>query len=196
MGMPSTAKSWTREAVLALPEDGNRYELLDGALLVTPSPALPHQRAVWALHDLIRPYVKKHRLGMAGLAPADLDLGSNQLLQPDLFVVPLRDGREPREWFDMGIPLLVAEVLSPSTALSDRNRKRTRYQGSGVGEYWIVDTDARLIERWLPTDERPEILTEQITWRPDANQAPLVIELTEYFREVWGEGEATPRTQT
>ncbi len=196
MGMPSTAQSWTREAVLALPEDGNRYELLDGNLLVTPGPSIIHQSAVWALQDRIRPYVQGHRLGMAGLAPTDLDLGSNQLLQPDLFVVPLRDGREPREWSNMGIPLLIAEVLSPSTALNDRNRKRTRYQRSGVGEYWIVDTDARLIERWLPTDERPEILTEQIIWRPGTDQPPLVIELAEYFREVWGEREATPPTQT
>ena len=194
MGMPIAAKPWTREAVLALPEDGNRYELLDGNLLVTPGPAIIHQRAVWALQDRIRPYVQAHRLGMAGLAPTDLNLGSEQLLQPDLFVVPLRDGREPLHWSDMGIPLLIAEVVSPSTALNDRNRKRTRYQRSGVGEYWIVDTDARLIERWQPDDERPEILTERIIWRPDGGVAPLVVELAEYFRAVWGELDATPPT--
>lgn len=195
MGMPIAAKPWTRDAVLSLPEDGNRYELLDGELLVTPSPAVIHQRAVWALQDRIRPYVREHRLGMAGLAPIDLDLGSEQLLQPDLFVVPLRNEREPLHQSEMGIPLLIAEVLSPSTAMYDRNRKRTYYQRSGVGEYWIVDTDARLIERWLPSDGRPEILTERIVWRPDGGVAPLVVELAEYFSEVWGEPLGDPATR-
>ena len=186
MGMPIVAKPWTRETVLALPEDGNRYELLDGELLVTPAPAILHQRAVWALHDLIRPYVKQHRLGMAGLAPTDLDFGSEQLLQPDLFVVPLSGEREPLHQSEMGIPRLIAEVLSPTTAFYDRNLKRTRYRRSGVGEYWIVDIDARLVERWRPHDERPEILTERIVWQPDGGPVPLVVELAEYFSDVWG----------
>lgn len=187
MHMPELAKRWTREEVLALPDDGNRYELLDGELLVSPSPKGIHQRAVWALYDRIKPYGREHRIGLTGLAPSDLDLRSGQLLQPDLFVVPLQEGREPLEWPEFGVPLLVVEVLSPSTALSDRNRKRHRYQRSGVAEYWIVDTDARLVERWKPEDERPEILAERIEWQPGPGTAPLVIDLTEYFREVWGE---------
>jgi Uma2 family endonuclease len=187
MHMPDVAKRWTREEVLALPDDGNRYEQLDGELLVTPSPAGIHQRAVWKLYDRVHPYVREHRLGLAGLAPADLDFRTGQSLQPDLFVVPLFEGREPLHWSEFGIPLLIAEVLSPSTAMSDRNRKRTRYQRSGVGEYWIVDTDARLIERWKPEDERPEILTERIEWQPDATVPALDIDLAEYFGEAWGE---------
>jgi Uma2 family endonuclease len=185
--MPISTKPWTRDAVLALPGDGNRYELLDGELLVSPSPVAIHQRAVLALYDRIGPYVRERRLGWSGLSPADLDLNSGQLLQPDLFVLPLRNGREPLDWSEAGIPILVAEVLSPSTALYDRNRKRSRYQATGVAEYWIVDTDARLIERWQPDDERPEILSERIEWRPDAGIASLIIELVKYFHEVWGE---------
>jgi Uma2 family endonuclease len=185
--MPRVARRWTREEVLRLPEDGNRYELLDGELLVTPSPGYVHQWAVLRLYDRLQPYVKEHRLGAVALAPADLDLRSGQLLQPDLFVAHLLEGRQPLHWSETGIPLLVAEVLSPATALYDRNRKRLRYQQSGVGQYWIVDTDARLIERWLPDDSRPEILTERIEWRPDPAFPGLVIDLEEYFLEVWGE---------
>lgn len=187
MGMPEVAKRWTREEVLALPDDGNRYELLDGELLVSPSPRGIHQRAVWALYDRIKPYVRSRHLGVTGCSPADLDLRSGQLLQPDLFVVPLVDGKEPLEWPEFGIPLLVVEVLSPSTAIYDRNRKRKKYQQARAGEYWIVDTDARLIERWKAEDERPEILAERIEWWPDSRVEPLGIDLTEYFREVWGE---------
>jgi Uma2 family endonuclease len=185
--MPNLARRWTREEVLALPDDGNRYELIDGELLVTPSPRALHQRAVWALYDRVHPYVRANRLGRTGLAPSDLDLESGQSVQPDLFVAPLRDGREPIEWPEFGIPLLIAEVLSPSTALSDRTTKRRRYQRSRVGEYWIVDVDARVIERWRPDDGRPEILTDDLVWQPDKSAAALTIYLPGYFREIWGE---------
>ncbi len=186
MPMPDTARRWTREEVLALPDDGNRYELLDGALLVSPSPAPRHQMAVWSLYDRIQPYVERNGFGRTGLAPADLDLRSGQSLQPDLFVVsPLPPG-ERLTWSDFGIPLLAVEVLSPSTAYHDRHRKRRRFQQSGIAEYWIVDTDARLIERWRPQDDRPEILAERIEWQPDYGLPPLAIDLEAYFKEVWG----------
>lgn len=134
--------------------------------LVTPAPRAMHQLAVWALYDRIKPYVARHGLGVVGSSPADLDLLSGQLVQPDLFVIaPLPRGREVA-WSDFGIPLLVVEVLSPSTAFADRNRKRNRYQKAGIPEYWIVDADARLIERWKPHDELPEILSERLVWQP------------------------------
>ena len=187
MGMPGSAQSWTREMVFALPDDGNRYELLDGELLVTPAPRPLHQLAVWALYNRIESFVGRHRLGVAGMSPADLDLKSGQLLQPDLFVVgPLPPGPEVA-WSDFGVPLLVVEVLSPSTAFADRNRKRIRYQKSGIPEYWIIDTDARLIERWRPDDDRPEILTERIAWQPRQDVPALDLDLQEYFMEVWRE---------
>jgi len=185
MSMPDIARRWTREEVLALPEDGNRYELLDGELLVSPSPRVTHQRAVWAINKRIHPYVEEHGLGETGLAPADLDLQSGQSLQPDVFVVASPPPGQPAEWSAFGIPLLVVEVLSPATAFSDRNRKRVQYQKSGVAEYWIVDPDARLIERWKPEDSRPEILVERIEWQPRPDLPPLVIELPGYFGEVW-----------
>jgi Uma2 family endonuclease len=185
MAMPDVARRWTRAEVLALPEDGNRYELVDGELLVSPSPATIHQRAVWALYDRVAPYVKAHRLGITGLAPADLDLESEDSLQPDLFVLDLQ--RMPAHWSEVGIPRLVSEVLSPSTARYDRVVKRPRYQRARIPEYWIVDTDARLFERWRPGDERPEVLTGALTWQPDATVPPLVVDLPEYFAEVLGE---------
>lgn len=187
MHMPDVARRWTREQVFALPDDGNRYELLDGELLLTPGPTGIHQRAVLKLYDRLQPYIGEHHLGAVAVSPADLDFGSGQLLQPDLFVGRPWQGGEPLHWPHFGIPILIAEVLSPSTALSDRNRKRRKYQDAGVGEYWIVDTDARLIERWKPGDGRPEILTERIEWGPDPVAAPLVIDLGDYFRVVWGE---------
>ena len=79
-----------------------------------------------------------------------------------------------------------AGILSPSTARADRHVKRRLYQRERVPEYWIVDVDARLIERWRPEDERPEILAEQLEWRPDPAHPPLTIDLPAYFRDVTG----------
>ena len=79
------------------------------------------------------------------------------------------------------------EVLSPSTARADRQVKRRRYQRHGVPEYWIVDLDARLVERWRPADERPEILAERLEWRAVPEAPPLEIDLGEYFSEVLDE---------
>ena len=187
MVMPNLAKRWTRERVLALPDDGNRYELVDGELLVSPSPRGLHQRGVWSLYDRIKPYVHANRLGVTGLAPADLALGGGQILQPDLFVAPLVDGREPVDWADFGVPRLTAEVLSPSTARYDRIVKRSKFQRVGVAEYWVVDLDARAVERWRPDNPRPELLDTTIVWEPDSRYPPLMIDLVEYCREVWAE---------
>ena len=184
MGMPELAERWTREMVLALPDDGNRYELFDGELLVTPAPALRHQAAGMALVRRLDPYVTGNAIGWLGYSPADLALEGGQLAQPDVYVVPLREGRPPRNWAEAGIPLLVIEVLSPGTARYDRTIKRRRYQRSGVPEYWVVDLDARLIERWRPGDERPEPLDETLTWQPDPSKPPLQMSLPELFAEI------------
>jgi Uma2 family endonuclease len=76
------------------------------------------------------------------------------------------------------------EVLSPSTARADRRVKRLRYQRQGIPEYWIVDLDARLVERWRPKDERPEIVDETLSWRPAPSGAALSLDLAELFSEV------------
>jgi Uma2 family endonuclease len=187
MGMPQLAPTWDRAQVLALPDDRHRYELVDGELLVSPSPRYLHQHAVGAFYRLLHAHVREHGLGAAIFSPADLSFDGRQLLQPDVFVAPLVEGRGPKDWSDITVPLLVIEVLSRSTARYDRLVKRSFYQRSRVPEYWIVDLDARLVERWRPSDERPEILTDQLAWQPDPSQAPLVIDLAELFKEIGDE---------
>ena len=82
--------------------------------------------------------------------------------------------------------MLAVEVLSPSTARRDRREKRRLYQRF-ADEYWIVDLDARLVERWRPGDVRPEVLDETLSWQPAGAVEPLVVDLAAYFREAWGE---------
>lgn len=184
MGMPHAARDWTVQRVLALPNDGNRYEVVDGELLVTPSPTFHHQDAVFALAWRLKPFVDASGSGYLSLSPADIELDERTLVQPDLFVFELPGGRRPERWKDITRLLLAVEVLSPSTARADRHVKRRRYQRHGIPEYWIVDLDARLLERWRPDDERPEILSETLTWRLSEASRPFELDLVTFFAEV------------
>ncbi len=184
MGMPDVLKHWTRAEVLALPDDGRRYELVDGELLVSPAPPYVHQRAVGEFYRRLHDYVDRHQLGEALFSPSDLDLRAEQLVQPDLFVVAPPAGRAA-EWGEVGIPLLVVEVLSPSTARYDRITKRRRYQRSGIPTYWVVDLDARLVEIWSPDAVAPTIADVSLEWRPKPAVAALVMDLEACFRTIW-----------
>jgi len=170
-----------------LPDDGNRYELVSGELVVTPSPARIHQRVAAAFFRRIDPYLVAAGIGDMLWSPADLAFGEDEILQPDLFVMPVDDTTPVRDWAEVTRLLLAIEILSPTTARYDRLLKRHRYQRAGVPEYWIIDPDARLVERWRPEDSRPEILSATLTWQPDPDKGPLEIDLVGMFREAWGE---------
>jgi Uma2 family endonuclease len=187
MGMPQHATRWTAEMVRALPDDENRYEVVDGELLVTPAPAELHQRAVTLLAIELGNYAREQGEFEVLVSPADLELDPHGMVQPDVFAQGFVNGRPSVSW-NTGAPLLLAiEVLSPSTARADRTTKRRRFQRAGIPEYWIVDLDARVIERWRPEDARPQILGETITWHPGVAKEPLAIGLEPLFARIHGE---------
>jgi Uma2 family endonuclease len=184
MGMPHAARDWTVQRVLALPDDGNRHEVVDGELLVTPSPSFHHQDAIFALARRLDPFVRAAGSGYLSISPADIELDDRTLVQPDLFVFELPGGRRPERWSDITTILLAIEVLSSSTARADRHIKRRRYQRHGISEYWIVDLDSRLVERWRPGDERPEIISETLGWQVTNHGEPFELDLPAFFAEV------------
>lgn len=184
MAMPELNRRWTVAERDQLPDDGNRYEVIDGELFVTPAPAWRHQAAVFELARIIADYVEPQGIGAVLPAPADVVFTEYRGVQPDLFVVPLVNGRRPAHFDDVRRLLVAVEVLSPSTARADRVRKRALYRDEGVPEYWIVDLDARTFERTTPADERPEVLTEQLAWHPEGATEPLVIDIPAYFAAV------------
>jgi Uma2 family endonuclease len=180
MGMPALSKHhWTRAEVLALPDDGKRYELVDGELLVSPTPRLQHQVVVRSLNRLLDAYVYQHNLGETFELPGDLTLGLGEVVQPDIFVLRELPERLDGSWSDVGIPFLVVEVLSPATARYDRIVKRGAYQRAGVATYWIVDLDSQLVEVWTPGAASPVIVTDELLWQPDPAVPPLRIALGE-----------------
>ena len=181
MGMPAQHMEWTAEMARALPDDGKRYEVLDGELYVSPSPSWKHQAVLQRLFLIIYPYVQAHRLGWTMLSPADIEFSPQRYVQPDLFVVPDDGMGEPTSWADVKRLLLAVEVLSPTTARYDRLKKRPLYQKEGVPEFWILDIDSRLVERWRPKDERPEVIATVLEWQPKPEIEPLRIDLSRVF---------------
>jgi Uma2 family endonuclease len=188
MAMPALPTTgWTVDMLETLPDDGKRYEIIDGELFVTPAPTYPHQRALRELLLRLYAYVEGQREIELIFSPADVRSGPRTSVQPDLFVMrkPIRPG--PHGWPDLETLMLAVEVLSPATARADRSVKRRLYQSHGIAEYWIVDLDARLLERWRSGDERPEVLGETIEWRLDEQADSLVIDLPALFVKVLDE---------
>ena len=183
MGMPATTEApvTTIEALLALPDDGMRHELLDGEHVVTPAPTYGHQDVLATLFAALHAAIRSRPDLKVLWGPADLVLGPGTLVQPDLFVIRVDPASPPSSWKDVGVPLVAIEILSSGTASRDRGAKRRIYQRAGVREYWIVDLDARLIERWTPSDIRPEILDERLVWSPEGEPSLLSLDLASLF---------------
>ena len=187
MLMAAAHTRWTAEMVHELPDDGNRYEVVNGALLVSPAPPWPHQGAIQEMFLRLHPFITTHAIGAAIWAPADVEFDNHNMVEPDLFVVPRVEGRTPRSWQEAARLILTVEVLSPSSKRADRLVKRFLYQRHGVPEYWIIDLEARAVERWRPTDDRPAVLTERLKWQPEPTAPALDIDLVEYFGDVLGD---------
>lgn len=184
MHMPLVKRRWTVADLEDLPEDGIRYEIIDGELFMTPAPTWRHQEAVSRLHRLLTDYLDVQRVGHAFFAPADVIFSPTRAVQPDIFVAPLVAGERPEHFNDVRRLLLAVEILSPSTARADRVAKRTLYRTEGVDEYWVVDLEARSIERSTPHDHRMEIFAEELTWLPAGATTPLVVDIAAYFSRV------------
>ncbi len=186
MAMPARAphRPWTEEEFYTARDaapPGERWELVDGEVLVTPAPHWMHQRIIGRLFELIAAYVRACALGEAFLSPLDVKLEPGLVLQPDLLVVPAGELRRRAD--TVRRLLLAVEIVSPSSARHDRVRKRPHYQRNRVPEYWIVDDMSQTIERWTPDDDRPELLAERLVWHPAGAPDPFVLDLPQFFKE-------------
>jgi Uma2 family endonuclease len=185
MAMPALQKRrWTADEVRALPDEpGKRFEVIDGELIVSPGPVLRHQRVMLVMSFRVETHLRRApRVAYVLNGPGEVEPDPHTLVQPDIFIVGPVNGRCPATTHDLDKIFLVIEILSPSTARTDRVRKRKLYQRMGV-PYWILDHEARLIERWLPGQDRPEIITDRITFTCEGLAEPLVIDLEEFFAE-------------
>ncbi|TSD58389.1 Uma2 family endonuclease [Aeromicrobium piscarium] len=145
-GLPR-GRSLTRDDLDAMPDDGHRYELVDGVLVVSPAPRHNHQRAAAQLFRALDRVVPEQ--WELFFAPFDVVLSGDTVLQPDLLVAD-RDAFTERDL--PGPPLLAVEVLSPSTRSFDLLLKKERLERAGCAHYWVVDPDEPSILAWSLTE--------------------------------------------
>ncbi len=131
----------TYEDYCLLPNDGKRYEIIDGELFVTPSPFRPHQHVVTNLTYYLVDFVKKADLGWVYAAPFDVVFSQASVVEPDILYVSRAHAEVLTEKNIQGAPDLVVEVLSPGTLEADRTFKLKLYARYGVQEYWIIDPE-------------------------------------------------------
>lgn len=190
----STDREWTVEDYMDLSDD-QRYEILEGELLMVPSPNIFHQRSLTSLGAFIEVHVLEHDLGECFDAPFDVVLSPKNVLQPDLTYV-----RKERlnELYDghciTGAPDMVIEALSPSTAIRDRHRKRDIYREAGVPWLLLLEPREQVVEVFELQDDGRYAL-ETTAAEDDALNLPLFPELTIDLSKVWfelPEDEETP----
>ena len=184
MVMAPATRQWTVEQVHQLPDDGNRYEVINGRLFVNPPPSVVHQFLLQELDVRLWTYLQANPVGTVFPAPTGVRVDAETQVEPDLLVVPLIEGKIPHALPEPTRLLLAIEILSPSTKSKDRLEKRDLYIEMGVPEYWIVDPDAKAVERWRPGMSAPEILRDRIEWRPDPGKPAFIVDLAELFARV------------
>lgn len=176
----------TAEMVRALIDETRhwpRYETVHGELLVTPAPRMWHQEVVARLLTALRSYVSRERVGHAFASPADISWGPDNLVQPDVFVVPIEQART-LTWSKVTTLLLAIEVLSPSSVRADRFTKRHLYQEVGIPLYWVIDGDDASAEIWTRVDLFPRTERDTLVWMPEGASAPFELSLSELFRPI------------
>ena len=130
---------YTYDDLANTPDDGKRYEIIGGELIVSPAPRLDHQDVVGLWFMLLRLYVSANRLGKVYTAPTDVRLSPHNTVQPDILFVSRERLHICRPNYVDGAPDLIVEVLSDRTRSIDLVQKRALYAMAGVPEYWLVD---------------------------------------------------------
>ena len=183
MVMPDLVRRYTVRDLESFPNDGKKYELIRGELIVSPAPSVIHEivvrRLAWRLGQYLEP------LGLLEAlfpVPADISWDDETLVQPDMLVIRLEE--LTRRWSTIKNLRLAVEVISPSSRRRDRLDKRLLYQENRVETHWVVDVEAELIEEWHPGDERPLIVADTLRWRVTPEAPLLEIELASLFRDL------------
>jgi Uma2 family endonuclease len=153
-------RPWTYADLADLPDDGNRYEILQGELIVSPSPSGRHQIVLGRLHAALYEAVKTSKFGTVFTAPFDVKFSDRNVVEPDLFVISVNQYSQYSDRSFDGAPAFVIEIVSPSSINTDRQRKATLYMEQGVKEYWIVEPDQKRILVHIPGEQGPRIVIE------------------------------------
>jgi len=145
MVQPKPRLKFTVKDYMSTPND-KRYQLLDGEMILMPSPVTRHQRLLFSLGRAMHDFVSAGQRGEVFVAPYDVVLSNHDVAQPDIMFVSNARSAIITEANIQGAPDLVVEILSPGSAVYDRGYKQALYGRHGVREYWLVDPDAETVE--------------------------------------------------
>ena len=180
MGMPLAVPRYTIADLDRFPDDGQRYELVEGMLIVTPTPGMAHEVVIHRLHMALGNF-----LDPAGSAyvvgRSEIEKGERTHLEPDLLVIPSRY-RLDTPWKRVGEWWLAVEVFSRSSVIYDREIKAGVYLELGVAEVWLVDPRDETIEA-RRLGEEPHLVSDVLRWTPPGSDRELTISLSELFRD-------------
>ena len=175
-------RPWTRADLARLPDDGNRYEVLDGRLLVSPQASQPHQLVALEFALRLEGYLRPHGVAYV-VGPGAVPFGENEL-QPDVQVIP--GPRREDSWDTAPAPILVVEVLSTSTRNRDFGVKLAAYLDRvRVPTVWLVDRWERTVHV-CTRGEEPRVERELLEWHAPGAPEPLRIDLPEFFMAALG----------
>jgi Uma2 family endonuclease len=184
MAMPATVPRYTLQDLNSFPDDGNRYELVDGILLVTPAPLLPHDVVVMRLIRTLILYFGPEPAAWAS-GHGVVEVAPNVHMEPDVLVIP--GTTLPESWLEIRNWWLAVEVSGRGSRIYDREFKRPAYLTAGVREVWRADLKERCVfvaTQALPGERREE---ERVVWHPPEMPEPLVVDVNALFEGVHGD---------
>ena len=180
--MATVARALTYEDLCQAREDGNRYELIEGELVLVAAPSPLHQRFLFWLGFVFGRQVWEPGIGEVYGAPLDVHLADGSYVQPDLLVVLADRARIVDRALIEGEPSLLVEVVSPSSRSRDRGQKSALYARVGVPEYWLADLDdGSITVQADPRDGRYRTVRRETGVVRSATVPGLVVDLDEFF---------------
>jgi len=174
---------FTYSDLLSAPDDGNRYEIFEGELIVSPSPSEKHQNALSNLFGKLYTFLQEHKIGKIYTAPFDVYFDEETVVEPDILLVSKERNTIIEEQRINGAPDLIVEIISPKTEDRDRGFKFRRYEKEGVNEYWIVDPDHKTIEIYTLKSTGYELVKKYAD--DESVNSPLLSGLQFNIRDIW-----------
>lgn len=171
MHMATEVKRWRLEELHSLPDDGNKYELIHGELFVTPAPSDDHETVAARLTRLLDPYVAANGLGLVYRARAVFRFEGSEV-EPDLMVRAEAPGIG-NDWERAPLPILIAEVFSPTTRRRDQTYKKDFYEEVQIPEYWMIDPERREVTVFRAASKTT--VKDTFVWHPSGADEPLTI---------------------
>jgi Uma2 family endonuclease len=185
MAMPLAVPRYNLEDLASFPDDGNRYELVDGILLVTPAPELPHQVVLSRIVSWLMRALGEPPCALV-LTPGVVEIAPNVHLEPDLLVVPVTQPMSDK-WIDVRVFWLAVEVSGRGSRIYDRDHKGPAYLRAGVQEVWRADLKERSIFVSRPHAPNEEQRLDTVAWRPPCLSHPVILDVGMVFEGVAGD---------